>query len=100
MARYHVRVRPQVWQAIKHLPGDVRQRVKRAVDELADEPRRARTKVLATRQTMLEVRRLRLDDWRVIYAINEDLQQVQVLAIRQRPPYNYADLDDLLDTLD
>ena len=37
MARYHVRVRPQVWQEIKHLPGDVRQRVKRAVDELADE---------------------------------------------------------------
>lgn len=100
MSRYRVRVRPQVMQEIKHLPGNVRQRVKRAVDELADEPRRARTRAMETRQTMLEVRRLRLDDWRVIYAINEDLQQVQVLAIRQRPPYDYADLDELLDTLD
>jgi mRNA-degrading endonuclease RelE of RelBE toxin-antitoxin system len=48
----------------------------------------------------LEVRRIRLEDWRVIYVVNEELLQVQVLTIRQRPPYTYDDLDELLDRLE
>jgi len=44
----------------------------------------------------LEVRRLRLDDWRIIYTVNEELRQVQVLTIRRRPPYDYSDLEALL----
>ena len=99
MSKYRVFVQPDAWQAVKQLPGNVRQRVKRSIDALQDDPRPARTKLLETTQTVLEVRRLRLDDWRVLYAVNEELKQVQVFAIRQRPPYDYADLDELLDTL-
>ncbi len=96
MGKYSVFVRPAAWQAAKQLPGNVRQRVKRSIDALQDDPRPARTKRLETTQTNLEVRRLRLDDWRVLYAVNEELKQVQVFAVRQRPPCDYADLDDLL----
>jgi mRNA interferase RelE/StbE len=100
MGKYSIFVQPDAWQAAKQLPGNVRQRVKRFIDDLKDDARPAHTKRLETTQTVLEVRRLRLDDWRVLYAVNEELKQVQVFAIRQRPPYDYADLGDLLSELE
>jgi mRNA interferase RelE/StbE len=42
------------------------------------------------------VRRLRLDKWRVVYAITEEDKAVDVLAVRKRPPYDYSDLEKLL----
>jgi mRNA-degrading endonuclease RelE of RelBE toxin-antitoxin system len=100
MSKYHVFVEPSAWKEINHLPGNMRQRLKRAVDDLSLEPRPARTKLLEADPPTLELRRLRLANWRVIYAVNEELKQVQVLAIRQRPPYDYDDLAQLLDQLD
>jgi mRNA interferase RelE/StbE len=47
-----------------------------------------------------EIRRIRIDTWRVIYAINEELEQVAILAIRRRPPYDYEDLPALLASLE
>ena len=44
----------------------------------------------------LEARRLRIDSWRVLYAIDEEWEIITVLAVRKRPPYNYDDLRDLL----
>jgi mRNA-degrading endonuclease RelE of RelBE toxin-antitoxin system len=44
----------------------------------------------------VEVRRLRLPPWRIIYAVNDDEQWVWVLAIYRRPPYDYEDLDQLV----
>ncbi len=41
MSRYTVYVTPQALREIKELPGYVRQRVKRAVEELEDNPRPA-----------------------------------------------------------
>ena len=38
MSRYTVYVVPDEFRSIKHLPGYVRQRVSRAIDELADNP--------------------------------------------------------------
>lgn len=96
MGKYRVFVRPRAWKESKALPGNIRQRVRRAFDELEDEPRPAKTKALETSRTTLEVRRLRLDDWRIIYTVNEELRQVQVLTIRRRPPYDYSDLEALL----
>ena len=43
-----------------------------------------------------ELRRLRLDKWRVVYAITEEDQAVDVVAVRKRPPYDYGDLETLL----
>jgi len=43
-----------------------------------------------------EVRRIRLADWRVVYAVNETWQEIAVLTIRKRPLYDYADLEGLL----
>lgn len=41
-------------------------------------------------------RRLRLDNWRIVYAVIEtDVQVVAVVAVRRRPPYDYGDLPEL-----
>ena len=44
----------------------------------------------------LELRRYRIDPWRLVYAVNEQARWVWVLALRRRPPYDYADLSDLV----
>jgi mRNA interferase RelE/StbE len=43
---YTVYVTPAAWKEIKQLPGHVRQRVRRAVDGLAENPRPAKSKKL------------------------------------------------------
>lgn len=89
-------VTPQAWHEMKTLPGNVRQRVKREVDGLRSNPRPPQSKQLAVAVTGVSLFRVRLDRWRLIYALNDDEKQVYVLAIRKRPPYTYDDLDELL----
>jgi hypothetical protein len=47
----------------------------------------------------VEIRRARLENWRMIYAVNDLDEWVWVLAICQRPPYNYDDLAELASRL-
>jgi mRNA interferase RelE/StbE len=96
VSRFTVYVTPPAWKEIKQLPGHVRQRVRRAVGALADNPRPARSKVLDVPGLSCEVRRLRIDRWRIVYAVTEAEQAVDVLAVRKRPPYDYGDLEALL----
>jgi mRNA interferase RelE/StbE len=46
------------------------------------------------------LRRLRIERWRIVYAITEAGRYVDVLAIRKRPPYDYGDLERLLADLE
>ncbi len=43
--------------------------------------------------------RLRLDKWRILYAITEPDKIIDILAVRKRPPYDYGDLESLLSNL-
>ena len=43
-----------------------------------------------------ELRRIRLETWRIVYVIEDEIQMVTVLAIRKRPPYQYEDLETLM----
>ena len=71
MSRYTVYIIPSVWPKTKELPGNIRQRVKRAIEGLADNPRPSRSKALDVPGVEPEVRRLKLDQWRIVYAITE-----------------------------
>jgi mRNA interferase RelE/StbE len=97
LSRYTVYVTPAAWKEIKSLPGRIRQRVRRAVGTLADNPRPGKSKALDVPRLPCEVRRLRLDQWRLVYAITEVDQLVDILAVRKRPPYDYGDLGTLLE---
>jgi len=81
------------------LPGHIRQRVKRAVDGFSNNPRPSKSKALDVLGVECEMRRLRLDRWRIVYAITEDENWVDVLTVRKRPPYDYGDLAELLESI-
>ncbi len=86
---------------MKALPGFVRQRVKRSVTALGGEPRPSQSKELSFPELEGELRRLRIDNWRIVYAVSESARTVDVLAVRKRPPYQYEDLPELIaDLLD
>lgn len=94
-------VTPAALREAKSVPGNVRQRVKRAIEGLVDNPRPSGSKSLNVPEVEAEIRRLRLDTWRVVYAVTETDHAIDVLAIRKRPPYDYADLTRLIgDVLD
>lgn len=104
--RYKIWMRPAVHTARKQLPGHIRQRIKRTIDSLVNKPRPARSQALqlpdevdSELETGWEVRRIRLDDWRIVYAINENWAEVAILTIQKRPPYDYEDLEVLLSEL-
>lgn len=87
---------PPALREIKPLPGHVRQRVRRAVDAFADDPRPSGSKRPNLPRLNCDVWRLRSDKWRIVYAISETDKAVDVLAVRTRPPYDYGDLEKLL----
>jgi mRNA interferase RelE/StbE len=105
MASYRVEATGQARQEIRHLPGNMRQRVVRALRALQSEPRPDSSQALDTTkagialQPHMELRRIRLDDWRVVYLIEDEATLVSVLAIRKRPPYQYDDLEELIQDL-
>jgi mRNA-degrading endonuclease RelE of RelBE toxin-antitoxin system len=97
MPRYSVYIRPEARKEIDRLPGHVRQRVRRAVLTLQDNPRPSQGKRMEyDLEPKQELWRLRLDAWRVVYLIDQEWDQVYILAARQRPPYQYEDLATLL----
>ncbi len=71
MSTYTIYVVPRAWTEIKSLPGSMRQRVKREIEGLAQNPRPANSKKLQTPDIEAELRRSRLDRWRIIYAVTE-----------------------------
>jgi mRNA interferase RelE/StbE len=96
-------IEPSAIEEIASLPGNMRQRVRRAIQDLLHQPRPAQSKPLAIPDELqsegIEVHRLRLEQWRVIYVIDAELEMITVLAVRRRPPYTYDDLQDLLRSL-
>ena len=76
---------------MRRLPGHVRQRARRLVSHLAGEPRPVGAKELRDRPAYY---RLRLDDWRVIYRVDDEGQTVTVLRVRRKTgPETYQELE-------
>jgi mRNA-degrading endonuclease RelE of RelBE toxin-antitoxin system len=97
---YQLDLSPEAQEEIKRLPGHVRQRMRRVIKALTQDPRPPHSKALDVPLVGAEPRRLRLDRWRIVYAVIEtDVNLVAVVAVRQRPPYDYDDLADLFSEL-
>jgi mRNA interferase RelE/StbE len=98
--RYQVYVTPEALSEIKDLPGHIRQRVQRAIQELANRPHPAQSKQLDFHAPERQLCRFRMDKWRIVYAISEAENAIDILAVRKRPPYDYGDLQQLLGELE
>lgn len=99
MSQYSVYVVPDEFQAFKKLPGNVRHRIKRAIDDLAENPRPPESKRLDlgdAEEADNEIWRLRIANWRIVDLITETEKTIDVVAVRKRPPYDYGDLAQLL----
>ncbi|MCB1193573.1 MAG: type II toxin-antitoxin system RelE/ParE family toxin [Leptospiraceae bacterium] len=96
MSRYTIYIQPITFQEIKKLPGNVRQRIRQAINELSENPRPSFSKRLNLQNFENELWRLRIENWRIIYGIDETEKLIDIIAVRKRPPYDYRDLADLL----
>jgi len=98
--RFRLWIEPEVHRMRELLPGNIRQRVKRMIDALPVEPHPAGSRPLDIEELDvpidIEIRRLKLDRWRILYAVNEREGWVWVLQIRKRPPYQYEDLPEIV----
>jgi mRNA-degrading endonuclease RelE of RelBE toxin-antitoxin system len=94
-------IEPDAHETRKTLPGQVRQWIRREIEALVDEPRPSNSRALGVAgldvPPGVEFRRVRLEHWRIVYALNSAEGWVWVLSIRRRPPYDYEDLADLVD---
>jgi mRNA interferase RelE/StbE len=100
VSAYTVYITPDTFQKIKNLPANIRQRVRKTIRDFADNPRLSDSKMLEVPNFEAELRRLRLDNWRIVYAITEADKIVDVLTVRKRPPYDYEDLETLLENFE
>ena len=66
MSRYTVYITPSTFQEIKNIPGNIRQRVRRAIRDLVDNPRPPDGK-------MLNVPNFKAELWRILMLSNPPL---------------------------
>jgi len=84
---------PEAWRELRGLPGNVRRAMIVAIDSLIANPRPANSKQLAAEGISVEIMRLRVGHWRIVYVVLDG--QPVVLAVRRRPPYDHADIREL-----
>jgi mRNA interferase RelE/StbE len=77
---YRVQIQPPARKQLEKLDHQVRERVGRAIDALADNPRPQGCKHLVGRPAY----RIRVGDWRVIYEVHDGLLLVLVLELGHR----------------
>lgn len=99
MSRYTVFVTSRAVNEIKDLPGNIKQRIKNEVSKLGENARPSNSKALRMPESEYELRRIRLERWRIVYSIVESDKIIDVLTVRKRPPYNYDDLETLIKAL-
>jgi mRNA interferase RelE/StbE len=101
MGSYRVDVTNTARREIRKLPGHMRSLIFREIQSLEREARPYYSKEMRSTRNFIipkgvELRRIRLNRWRVVYILEEDTALITVLAIRKHPPYQYEDLESLL----
>ena len=84
---YRLSISRAVRTEIDRLPGNIRQRVRRAIAQLAQEPRPEGAKPLEGELTGYY--RIRLDDYRIIYRVEDDEVLVEIVRVAQRTSRTY-----------
>jgi mRNA interferase RelE/StbE len=87
---YRLKIPKAVRIEIERLPGNVRQRVKQAIAGLAIEPRPPNARELE--DELAGFWRIKLEDYRIIYSIDEDVITVEIIRVTKRTPRTYVGL--------
>jgi mRNA interferase RelE/StbE len=87
---YRIRIATTADREIRRRPGHVRQQVRRAIQALAQEPRPSDAKELREKSGFY---RLRLDDWRIVFRVDDENQVVRILWVPLKTgPETYENL--------
>lgn len=78
---YRVEIKLSARKALLALPPDMARRMNKAIDALANDPRRPGTRKLAGSDTLY---RLRVGDYRVVYEIHDDRLLILVIKVGHR----------------
>jgi mRNA interferase RelE/StbE len=90
--RYRLRYTDEVKRALRALPGNYRQRIRREIEALAINPRPPQAEEL--RGTPLRYK-IKLDKWRLIYRVLDEEGIVRILRVRiKEGPETYEGLED------
>lgn len=87
---YRLRIAKSVQRDIDRLPGNIRQRIRRGIAGLVHNPRPALAK--AMEEELAGYYRLRVDNYRINYTIDDDVVLVEVIRVARRTPNAYDDL--------
>ena len=87
---YRVKIPKTVHQEIERLPGNIRQRVKKTIAGLAFEPRPPNASELE--DELAGFWRIKLEDHRIIYSIDDDVITVEIVRVAKRTPRTYVGL--------
>ncbi len=100
---YDLFIEAEAHEQRKRLPGNLRQRIGHLIESLGKSPRPSASEPLDVSGLNvplgIELRRIRLDPWRIVYAVNDDEAWVWIWRIRRRPPYDYDDLVDFINQM-
>lgn len=89
---YRLLIRRDVQHQVDALPGHIRQRIRRFINELPDNPRPSGASHL---RDYPHIWRYRLEHWRVVWRVYEDALLVVVVKVgRKHGPEFYADVLD------
>jgi mRNA interferase RelE/StbE len=77
---HEVRLLPEAARAYRKLRGPIQERVRKAIDTLADDPRPRGATKLAGRADF----RIRVGDYRIVYAVDDEAKVVLVARIAHR----------------
>lgn len=87
---YRLKITRQARAEIDALPGNMRQRIRRAIAQLAANPRPDAAKAL--RGELQGYYRLRIEAYRIIYSVDDDVVVVEVVRVAKRSPRTYDHL--------
>jgi mRNA interferase RelE/StbE len=90
MKKYQLRFAPGVLRSIDRLPGHIRQRVKRTIDSLRDEP--IPKQALALKNRLTGYYRIRVDEYRIIYTVQDEIVTLEIAKVAKRDNDTYEDL--------
>jgi len=90
--RHKLKITETAKKEIYRLPGNIRQRVRWIVNNLAEDPRPRESKEL---RGMPGRYRIRLDQWRIIYRIERENLVVLILRVRRKTgAETYEDIEE------
>lgn len=87
---YRLSLSREVYRTINRLPGNVRQRIRRVIAGLAENPRPDSAKAMEA--DLESYYRIRVNDYRIIYTIDDDVVLVEIIRVVRRTPRTYEDL--------